>query len=160
MSIYCPCVYHRQVYAKSNQAHYARLLDGAKKRIKNVNKTIFTSFIFDSLLFYLHFFVRSLVFVNCFDLTASTPYEPTVNEVDVPILNRNLCNEWLVHLNVTDGMICAGYSEGGKDACQGDSGKYKNSNACVHIFYFFLFCFQFAFEFISLLLSSLSHCNL
>lgn len=56
---------------------------------------------------------------------ASTSYEPTVNEVNVPILNRDLCNEWLVHLNVTDGMICAGYSEGGKDACQGDSGAHK-----------------------------------
>lgn len=55
-------------------------------------------------------------------LAASTSYEPTVNEVNVPVLNRDLCNEWLVHLNVTDGMICAGYSEGGKDACQGDSG--------------------------------------
>lgn len=43
---------------------------------------------------------------------ASASYEPTVNEVKVPILNRDLCNEWLVQLNVTDGMICAGYSEG------------------------------------------------
>ncbi|XP_055316138.1 serine protease 41-like [Sitodiplosis mosellana] len=56
------------------------------------------------------------------DEKPSTSYEPTVNEVNVPVLNRDLCNEWLVHLNVTDGMICAGYSEGGKDACQGDSG--------------------------------------
>lgn len=43
---------------------------------------------------------------------ASASYEPTVNEVKVPILHRDLCNEWLVQLNVTDGMICAGYSEG------------------------------------------------
>lgn len=43
---------------------------------------------------------------------ASASYEPTVNEVKVPILNRDLCNEWLVQLNVTDGMLCAGYSEG------------------------------------------------
>lgn len=51
-------------------------------------------------------------------LTGSAAYEPTVNEVQVPVLNRELCNEWLVQLNVTEGMICAGYQEGGKDACQ------------------------------------------
>lgn len=50
--------------------------------------------------------------------TGSAAYEPTVNEVQVPVLNRELCNDWLVQLNVTEGMICAGYSEGGKDACQ------------------------------------------
>lgn len=64
MSIYCPCVYHRQVYAKSNQAHYALWLDGAKKRIKNVNKTIFTSFIFNSLQFYPWF--HSVLSFSCF----------------------------------------------------------------------------------------------
>lgn len=47
-------------------------------------------------------------------------YEPAVNEVEVPVLQRELCNQWLEHrdLNVTEGMICAGYPEGGKDACQ------------------------------------------
>ncbi|KAG6441941.1 hypothetical protein O3G_MSEX002064 [Manduca sexta] len=51
-------------------------------------------------------------------------YEPAVNEVEVPVLHRDLCNQWLEHrdLNVTEGMVCAGYPEGGKDACQGDSG--------------------------------------
>ncbi|XP_008211465.1 atrial natriuretic peptide-converting enzyme isoform X2 [Nasonia vitripennis] len=56
--------------------------------------------------------------------TETSEYEPAVNEVTVPVLGREVCNAWLVHrdLNVTDGMICAGYPEGGKDACQGDSG--------------------------------------
>ncbi|XP_049826368.1 atrial natriuretic peptide-converting enzyme [Aethina tumida] len=54
--------------------------------------------------------------------TGVSEYEPEINEVEVPILNRDLCNAWLRELNVTDGMICAGYKEGGKDACQGDSG--------------------------------------
>lgn len=50
----------------------------------------------------------------------SAPYEPTINEVVVPVLSRSECVEWHmnVHVNVTDGMMCAGYSEGGKDACQ------------------------------------------
>lgn len=38
-----------------------------------------------------------------------TAYEPAINEVVVPVLNRDLCNEWLESLNVTEGMICAGY---------------------------------------------------
>lgn len=49
-------------------------------------------------------------------------YEPALNEVNVPILSRDLCIEWLENLNVTEGMICAGYQDGGRDACQGDSG--------------------------------------
>lgn len=53
-------------------------------------------------------------------MIADSEYEPAVNEVKVPVLERKLCNRWLEHrdLNVTDGMICAGYPEGKKDACQ------------------------------------------
>ncbi|XP_076280974.1 uncharacterized protein LOC143209360 [Lasioglossum baleicum] len=54
----------------------------------------------------------------------TSEYELAVNEVRVPVLNREMCNSWLAYkeVNVTDGMICAGYPDGGKDACQGDSG--------------------------------------
>ncbi|XP_024083627.1 atrial natriuretic peptide-converting enzyme isoform X2 [Cimex lectularius] len=56
--------------------------------------------------------------------TDLSEYEASVNEVKVPVLNRTVCNKWLEprDLNVTQGMICAGYEAGGKDACQGDSG--------------------------------------
>ena len=53
-------------------------------------------------------------------MLSASEYEPAVNEVQVPLLNREVCNLWLAYkeLNVTDGMICAGYPDGGKDACQ------------------------------------------
>lgn len=48
---------------------------------------------------------------------------PDLMYVDLPIRSVKECRELLE--NVTDlpsGMYCAGYLEGGKDACQGDSG--------------------------------------
>lgn len=52
--------------------------------------------------------------------TMITKYEAGINEVEVPVLNRTVCNKWLEprELNITQGMICAGYEGGGKDACQ------------------------------------------
>lgn len=41
-----------------------------------------------------------------------------MNEVQVPIIGRQQCDLWLDNLTVSEGMICAGYEEGGKDACQ------------------------------------------
>uniref|UniRef100_U5EZ49 trypsin n=1 Tax=Corethrella appendiculata TaxID=1370023 RepID=U5EZ49_9DIPT len=41
----------------------------------------------------------------------------------VPSVNQEDCSEAYAEFGgVTDRMICAGYTEGGKDACQGDSG--------------------------------------
>lgn len=60
-------------------------------------------------------------------------YEPAINEVVVPVLSQAECSDWLGNLNVTDGMICAGYETGGKDACQVGDGCQFNSLCIVNI---------------------------
>ena len=52
----------------------------------------------------------------------SSPKE--LHEVQVPIINNDVCASMLpsadeLHRNE---MFCAGYQQGGKDSCQGDSG--------------------------------------
>ena len=55
--------------------------------------------------------------------------------VKVPIITNSECrNTELRHQLITEDMICAGYANGGKDACSGDSGGpliCKNGNNAV-----------------------------
>ncbi|KAM9541485.1 transmembrane protease serine 9-like [Salvelinus alpinus] len=45
-----------------------------------------------------------------------------LQEVDVPVVGNRQCNCNYGVGSITDNMICAGLSAGGKDSCQGDSG--------------------------------------
>ncbi|XP_048522748.1 trypsin-1-like [Dendroctonus ponderosae] len=51
-----------------------------------------------------------------------------LQEVTVPIVNNESCQEFYSDLSnrtgifITDRMVCAGFTEGGQDACSGDSG--------------------------------------
>lgn len=41
----------------------------------------------------------------------------------MPIIDRDTCADQYSSVNqVTDSMVCAGYTQGGQDACSGDSG--------------------------------------
>jgi secreted trypsin-like serine protease len=53
-------------------------------------------------------------------LSAAT-LENNLREVQVPIVSNETCNDAYGGL-ITPSMLCAGYPEGGKDACLGDSG--------------------------------------
>lgn len=42
--------------------------------------------------------------------------------VDVDLMTDDACRKFYGRRKISDGMLCAGFKEGGKDACQGDSG--------------------------------------
>lgn len=53
----------------------------------------------------------------------SAPKPETLQEVELPLVNRDICNSPEAYNgNVTLNMICAGYQRGGEDSCKGDSG--------------------------------------
>uniref|UniRef100_A0A3Q3EUB5 Zgc:100868 n=1 Tax=Kryptolebias marmoratus TaxID=37003 RepID=A0A3Q3EUB5_KRYMA len=57
-------------------------------------------------------------------LKHNSPFSDNLKEVEVPVVGNRLCycNYNSRRVTITDNMICAGLTEGGKDSCQGDSG--------------------------------------
>ena len=49
-------------------------------------------------------------------------YPSELRQVTVPIVSNETCQEAYINETITDDMICAGYEEGKKDSCSGDSG--------------------------------------
>ena len=49
-------------------------------------------------------------------------YPDELHSVDVPVMSQDDCKRAYGSGRITDAMICAGYENGGKDACQADSG--------------------------------------
>uniref|UniRef100_A0A3P9AXX7 Peptidase S1 domain-containing protein n=1 Tax=Maylandia zebra TaxID=106582 RepID=A0A3P9AXX7_9CICH len=58
------------------------------------------------------------------NIGSGVPLPPPQNlmEVEVPVVGNRQCNCNYGVGRITDNMICAGLSAGGKDSCQGDSG--------------------------------------
>ena len=50
-----------------------------------------------------------------------------LQQVSVPVVSQGTCKKSYKN-KIHDSMICAGYPEGGKDACQGDSGNPRGKS--------------------------------
>ena len=50
------------------------------------------------------------------------PLSDTLQKVDVPVIDDDECLGYYAWYHIYDSNICAGYKEGGKDSCNGDSG--------------------------------------
>ncbi|KAK9307031.1 hypothetical protein QLX08_002483 [Tetragonisca angustula] len=58
---------------------------------------------------------------------------PNLMGVSVPIVSKSTCAQVYQSMNtITDRMICAGYTAGGKDSCQGDSGGPLTSSGVLY----------------------------
>ncbi|KAK8396600.1 hypothetical protein O3P69_004940 [Scylla paramamosain] len=56
-------------------------------------------------------------------MPSSPAGEHSIQEVTVPTMSNSQCKATSYSSSsITDNMICAGLSQGGKDSCQGDSG--------------------------------------
>ncbi|MBF0369789.1 MAG: serine protease [Magnetococcales bacterium] len=53
--------------------------------------------------------------------TGQANYPDALQEVQVPLVTNDACNNGY-NGQITDNMLCAGYDDGGKDSCSGDSG--------------------------------------
>jgi len=54
---------------------------------------------------------------------ATGDWSSVLRQVVVPVLTQTQCSQPSFYGSyVTDNMLCAGYVDGGKDACRGDSG--------------------------------------
>uniref|UniRef100_A0A6J0THT7 Plasma kallikrein isoform X1 n=2 Tax=Pogona vitticeps TaxID=103695 RepID=A0A6J0THT7_9SAUR len=57
--------------------------------------------------------------------------EDTLQKVKIPLISNEECQNQYQDYRITEKMLCAGYAEGARDACKGDSGgplscKYQN----------------------------------
>ncbi|XP_078037024.1 trypsin-1-like [Augochlora pura] len=56
-----------------------------------------------------------------------------LQKVSIPIVDRKQCEDAYSRMNgITDRMICAGITQGGKDSCQGDSGGPLTSGGTLY----------------------------
>ncbi|MDM8522092.1 serine protease [Desulfococcaceae bacterium HSG8] len=46
----------------------------------------------------------------------------TLHQLSLPLVSGEICQESYSDNEITDNMLCAGYSQGGRNICQGDSG--------------------------------------
>lgn len=55
-------------------------------------------------------------------IDSTNSWSPVLREVEIPIVSNATCNQAMPGPTITPNQICAGYVDGGKDSCYGDSG--------------------------------------
>ncbi len=55
-------------------------------------------------------------------IDSNNSWSPVLREVSLPIVSNTTCNQAMPGPAITPNQICAGYVDGGKDSCYGDSG--------------------------------------
>lgn len=57
---------------------------------------------------------------NVYKYLSEAEYQKVIHQVEVPIVDFNTCQEWYSaqEVVISDTMLCAGFAEGQKDACQ------------------------------------------
>lgn len=62
--------------------------------------------------------INETCYVTGWGDTYGTGFDLVLKQAKVPIIDVNVCREWMIGYNVGDSMICAGYERGGQDSCQ------------------------------------------
>lgn len=70
---------------------------------------------------------ESILTTLFFPLAVSLPFPQTLQEVSVPIVSNTKCSA--SYGSLTSNMMCAGFSEGGKDSCQVSVNNVKTGRA-------------------------------
>ena len=64
---------------------------------------------------------EQLTVIGLGSTTEDGPLANELKEVIVPTVPHNVCNQQYQGSTIDDAMLCAGFMQGGRDSCQGDS---------------------------------------
>lgn len=61
---------------------------------------------------------KDMVWVTGWGDTQNTGNDLVLKQTKVPVISNEMCRQWMPQFNVGPKQLCAGFEEGGQDACQ------------------------------------------